>query len=234
MRFVSVPVVGVYYCTSTAEMPAHLQTTAGGRDTLQQLLSPCSLSHMVLSSRKKTPNEGGEKNKSCDMAVLNDPPLQYICTVTKVTRAVRSNSLACLAAVVAAAVVMIYWSHCGKSFTTESPPVIQYTEQSAIRRQFKRATRHDGMRESHLWISRTQHSELTLKRSSSLSGEISIQVLFYVSKSSKYSGVEDFTSQSLELKTFAKIQKYYQARMSAECLLSKCYIVIFKLLGHCY
>lgn len=165
MRFVSAPVVGVYYCTSTAEMPAHLQTTAGGRGTLQQLLSLCPLSHMVLSSGKKTPNEGEKKPKQVMWhGCPKWPHLQYICTVTKVTRAIRFNSLACLAAVVAAAVVMIYWSHCGKSFTTETPAVIQCTEQSAIGTQFNIDTRHKGMRESHFLISRTQHSELTLKR----------------------------------------------------------------------
>ncbi len=56
--------VYVHYCTSTAEMPALLQTAAAAaRDTLQPLLSLRPLSHKVLSG-KRHPIRGWEKNTS--------------------------------------------------------------------------------------------------------------------------------------------------------------------------
>lgn len=161
------------------------------RHTTAAVVPLPSVSHGAVIREKDT-QWGGKKTKQVMWhGCPKWPHLQYICTVTKVTRAIRFNSLACLAAVVAAAVVMIYWSHCGKSFTTETPAVIQCTEQSAIGTQFNIDTRHKGMRESHFLISRTQHSELT---------EINLSV-----------------SKVLKLKTFAKIQEV----LSAKCPLSK-------------
>lgn len=113
----------LYDCTSTAEMPARLQTAARrGRDTPQPLLSLCPPSHRVLATGEKTSSvsKQGEQetnkkqgNKSRDTAAQSDPTWRP----AKVIRAAKSDSLACLAATVA---VMIYWSHCGKKFLYHS------------------------------------------------------------------------------------------------------------------